>query len=101
MTALGVGKTPVVIPRLARFHEHVDDHQLQITEAFAARGIVVRFADGDDIAERVDQAAAATGTPRRRRGDLVAAVARAASGAPRQRGRDDLPGVAEPARPPG
>lgn len=46
VTALGYGKTPVVIPRLARYGEHVDDHQMQIANAFAERGLVV-VCDGD------------------------------------------------------
>lgn len=75
MTALAAGKTPVVVPRLERFGEHVDDHQLQITEAFAQRGFVVHCAEGGDIAACVDQAVAASGAVRPRRGNLAAAVA--------------------------
>jgi UDP-N-acetylglucosamine transferase subunit ALG13 len=49
MTARAAGKTPLVIPRLARYHEHVDDHQLQIAQEFAERSLVVMLRDGDDL----------------------------------------------------
>jgi UDP-N-acetylglucosamine transferase subunit ALG13 len=47
MTALALGTTPVVVPRLQRYNEHVDDHQLQIAGAFSARGLVQVATDGD------------------------------------------------------
>lgn len=40
MTALQAGHTPVVIPRQARYGEHVDDHQLDIATRFAERGLI-------------------------------------------------------------
>jgi len=40
MTALKTGHTPVVIPREARYGEHVDDHQLDIATRFAERNLV-------------------------------------------------------------
>jgi beta-1,4-N-acetylglucosaminyltransferase len=100
MTALGVGKTPVVVPRLCRFGEHVDDHQLQITEAFAGRGIVVPYLEGDDIRACVERAITSSGTPRQRGGDLIAAVAGAAAGESRgSQSRSDAWAVPDPARP--
>ena len=41
LTALEVGKVPVLIPRLAKFGEHVDDHQVQIAAELARRGLAV------------------------------------------------------------
>ena len=75
MTALAAGKTPVVVPRLQRFGEHVDDHQLQITETFAQRGFVVHCTEEGDIAACVDRAVASSRVVRSHRGDLTAAVA--------------------------
>jgi UDP-N-acetylglucosamine transferase subunit ALG13 len=49
MTALSLGTTPVVVPRLERYREHVDDHQLQIAAAFSERGLI-EVPTGDDIA---------------------------------------------------
>ena len=35
------GKRVLAIPRLAQYGEHVDDHQLQITEAFRDAGYII------------------------------------------------------------
>lgn len=49
MTALKAGHTPVVVPRLARHGEHVDDHQLDIATRFAERGLVRCFTSEADL----------------------------------------------------
>jgi UDP-N-acetylglucosamine transferase subunit ALG13 len=36
---LELGKTPILVPREARFDEHVDDHQGQICEHLGRRGL--------------------------------------------------------------
>lgn len=41
---LAAGHRPIVVPRLARHGEHVNDHQLELTEALAGR--VVGIVDG-------------------------------------------------------
>jgi UDP-N-acetylglucosamine transferase subunit ALG13 len=40
ITALKTGHTPVVVPRQARYGEHVDDHQLDIATRFAERDLI-------------------------------------------------------------
>jgi len=35
VTAIRAGKKPVLLPRLARYGEHVDDHQLELAERLA------------------------------------------------------------------
>jgi UDP-N-acetylglucosamine transferase subunit ALG13 len=40
MTALSEGHTPIVIPRYAKYGEHVDNHQVDIATRFADRGLV-------------------------------------------------------------
>jgi UDP-N-acetylglucosamine--N-acetylmuramyl-(pentapeptide) pyrophosphoryl-undecaprenol N-acetylglucosamine transferase len=50
MTALQAGHTPVVIPRQARYDEHVDDHQLDIATNFEQRGLVRRVTSETDLA---------------------------------------------------
>jgi UDP-N-acetylglucosamine transferase subunit ALG13 len=49
----------VVVPRLARYGEHVDDHQLQITKALACRGAVAACLPDDDIEACIARARAA------------------------------------------
>jgi UDP-N-acetylglucosamine transferase subunit ALG13 len=48
LTCLSVGKVPVLVPRLARFGEHVDDHQRQIAALAAQRGLAVA-AEADEL----------------------------------------------------
>jgi UDP-N-acetylglucosamine transferase subunit ALG13 len=47
MDARSVGQRPIVIPRLARFDEVVDDHQVAFTDWMAAKDLVW-LADGED-----------------------------------------------------
>jgi UDP-N-acetylglucosamine transferase subunit ALG13 len=54
MTTLLLGRRPMVIPRLAAYGEHVDDHQLQIVANLASRGFVVPLLDGADIEAAID-----------------------------------------------
>ena len=46
----------IVFPRLAKYAEHVDDHQLEIAQAFAQTNYVLMCAEDDDIAELVHKA---------------------------------------------
>lgn len=49
------GKPVIVFPRLSKFGEHVDDHQLQIAESFSALNLVLMYREGDDLAELIDE----------------------------------------------
>jgi UDP-N-acetylglucosamine transferase subunit ALG13 len=53
ITAVRNRKTPIVLPRLARFGEHVDDHQLELAERFALQGLVLVCRPDDSIADLV------------------------------------------------
>ncbi|HET9591789.1 MAG TPA: glycosyltransferase [Solirubrobacterales bacterium] len=53
LCALRVGHTPVVIPRLKRFEETVDDHQLEFSRALAAEGKVIVVEDPSRLAAAV------------------------------------------------
>lgn len=41
LTALEAGKVPVLVPRLKRFKEHVDDHQLELAHTLEGKGLAV------------------------------------------------------------
>lgn len=56
MRGIGAGKPVVVVPRLAKYHEHVDDHQVQIAEAFASKGCVLYCTDLAKLEETVQVA---------------------------------------------
>ena len=98
LSALGTGKQPIVLPRLKRYGEHVDDHQLQITKAFADRGIVIACFDGDDITACIRQARTTVAGGPARKGDLKSAVAAAAAvQGSRERRRRAWPSRSRPA----
>lgn len=50
------GKGIIVYPRLAKYGEHVDDHQLQIAKAFSGQGYVLLCAEEDDLGEKISEA---------------------------------------------
>ena len=56
ITAVRSGKKPVVLPRLGRFGEHVDDHQLQLAERFGQRGLVLVCTPESRVEVLVDHA---------------------------------------------
>jgi UDP-N-acetylglucosamine transferase subunit ALG13 len=41
LSALSLGKMPIVVPRLSQFNEHVDDHQLEIASELSNRGLII------------------------------------------------------------
>jgi|tagenome__1003787_1003787.scaffolds.fasta_scaffold20989796_6 beta-1,4-N-acetylglucosaminyltransferase len=51
LTALANGKRPIVLPRLKRYGEAVDDHQLHFGRKLAARGLLTLIEDGDGLRE--------------------------------------------------
>ena len=53
MGALAAGHRPLVVPRLCRHGEHVDDHQLPLARRLAAAGAVVLVEDAATIPDMV------------------------------------------------
>ena len=53
LTAINAGHVPVVFPRLCRFDETVDDHQLELATAMAETGRVVVVEEADDLASAI------------------------------------------------
>jgi UDP-N-acetylglucosamine transferase subunit ALG13 len=56
LNSLCFGKRPIAAPRLRRFGEMVDDHQVDLLETFEKTGSVIRFMPGDDLATKIAQA---------------------------------------------
>ncbi len=56
MTGINAGKPVIVVPRLKAFHEHVDDHQLEIAKAFEKKGCVLCCEEVERLAEYVERA---------------------------------------------
>ena len=51
LNALSLNKKIIVVPRLKKYGEHQNDHQLQVARIFKEKGYIVLFEDGDDINE--------------------------------------------------
>ena len=56
IAGLQLEKPVVVVPRFAKFAEHVDDHQLQIAESFSTKNLVLMCRNLEDLAQIVDSA---------------------------------------------
>lgn len=63
MTCLGQGKRPIVVPRLRRFGETADDHQLTFGRRLAAAGLVTLVEDTRLLADAVQTAPGAPPSP--------------------------------------
>jgi UDP-N-acetylglucosamine transferase subunit ALG13 len=74
LSAARAGHVPVVVPRLRRFGETVDDHQLELGRALAASGGVILVEDLSRLAEAVAAAPARVAGAAERGGELVTAV---------------------------
>lgn len=55
ITALKAKKPVVVYPRLQKYHEHVDDHQLDIAKAFEKKNYVLCRHEEDTLAGVMDR----------------------------------------------
>jgi len=61
MVALSQGKRPIVVPRLSRFGEAVDDHQVPFARRLAERGLVVVVEDPSLLPSTIDDDHVAAG----------------------------------------
>jgi UDP-N-acetylglucosamine transferase subunit ALG13 len=50
------GKTVIAIPRLKKYSEHMDDHQLEIAAVFAEKGYVLPWYEGDSLYSIIQRA---------------------------------------------
>lgn len=55
ISALKKSKPIIIYPRLAKYGEHVDDHQLQIASSFETKGLVLVYKEGDDLSKLVEK----------------------------------------------
>lgn len=53
LTGLRAGKPIVVFPRLAQYREHVDDHQMEIAQAFARLGYVMLCTKAEELGQTI------------------------------------------------
>jgi len=62
--AIRAGKIPVIMPRRAKYGDHVDDHQLEFSRTLAEAGKVVVAEEPGDLAGAVEEALKLQGMPR-------------------------------------
>lgn len=55
LSALHAKKPTIVFPRLEKYKEHVDNHQLQIAETFAKKRYVLCCKEKDDLVQKIEQ----------------------------------------------
>lgn len=67
ISALRKGKKVIAFPRLARYREHLDDHQTEITSMFAERGYLLYATDKASLRRAIEASEAFT--PKRFVGD--------------------------------
>ena len=49
-------KKVIVVPRLDKYGEHVDNHQVQIAESFSKQNYVIMCTEGDSLEELIVKA---------------------------------------------
>lgn len=54
MSGLRHNKPIIVVPRLAKYQEHVDDHQIEIAEAFAEAGYILMCKEYEELADKIE-----------------------------------------------
>jgi beta-1,4-N-acetylglucosaminyltransferase len=90
LTSLSYGKPLIVMPRLKKYGEHMDDHQLELTNALSEAGRLLVALEADDLPARL--AEALTFKPRpSERGRLLEALQRTVLEELPRRGRHPAP----------
>lgn len=56
MAATKRGKKVIAVPRLKKFGEHVNDHQLEIIETFKKQGLIIGINSVDELADALKEA---------------------------------------------
>lgn len=54
ITGLKHHKKIIAVPRLKKYKEHTNDHQIQIVDAFANDGYILKLGDGEDLSFVID-----------------------------------------------
>ena len=56
LTTLKLNKKVIAVPRLAKYKEHTNDHQLQIVNNFYKKGYILRLLETDDFKDVYEKA---------------------------------------------
>ena len=55
LTGLKNNKKVIACPRLAKYNEHMNDHQIQIIERFTESGFILPYNENDDLSKIIKQ----------------------------------------------
>lgn len=53
LSSIKIGKKVIAVPRLKKYGEHVNDHQIQIVEKFAEQGYIIGVTDLTKLEEAI------------------------------------------------
>jgi len=56
LTGLKAGKKVIATPRLAKYKEHINDHQVQIVNEFSKKGYILAYNEGDKLSDILEKA---------------------------------------------
>lgn len=63
VSAVKQGKIVIGVPRLSKYGEHVDDHQVELVDLFADKGYILTVREVDDLAATIAKAASFKAQP--------------------------------------
>jgi UDP-N-acetylglucosamine transferase subunit ALG13 len=55
LLCLALGKIPILLPRRAHFHEHVDDHQVEFARKMESEGRAIVAHDEGDLIDKINR----------------------------------------------
>ena len=56
VSSIKKGKKVIAVPRLHKYHEHVNDHQKQIVESFSKKGYIIGIQKVEDLKKAIIRA---------------------------------------------
>lgn len=72
--SLKKGKITIAVPRLSKYGEHVNDHQIELADKLEKLGYLLVYHDGDQIKEVFNRAKQFKVKPYRLKGELIELV---------------------------
>ena len=55
VSSIKKGKKVIAVPRLGKYNEHVNDHQVEIIESFNEKGYIIGLHDVSELGEALDK----------------------------------------------
>ena len=56
ISAITKGKKVIAVPRLKKYNEHVNDHQIEIIDSFNEKGFIIGIHSVEELGEALDKA---------------------------------------------